>query len=800
MYQFLLKRISLLLAFIAFSAIAVADNSTSLQAIFVYTPTSGQVLLSGNTTNVSWANSTGTTTSYYIDYSTDNAATFTFIAYHSANTTVANFTWAIPYTPSTQCFIRIRKTNDFASNGISPMFTISTPPPSITLVNPSGSPTYTAGGLTNIIWGYYGFTQLDILFSSDGGTTWSMVAQGQFANTSYYTWTIPSITSNTCKIKIRNSADTTLYAQSPTNFSIIIPNITINVPNGGQSWSANSTRTIYWSSTILSGTNVNVEYSIDSGATWQGVAYGIYNLGSRTWVVPNTSSTKCFIKVTDAANPNTFDVSNAPFTITALPGTLSLYTFVSSTFAEAGTSQPILYTYNNVSSVNIEYSVDGGATWIYIIVNTPATGSYSWTIPYNVSTNCFIRISNAINASEYSQNINPFTIFVPSLTILTPNGSEVLQGYSNYTISWAGIPSQYYVLLQYQTAPNAAWQDIAITTSSGFNNVNTYVWSVPNISSSTCKVRILDTNNTTIVDESNATFTINQVAKQINLTMPYGGQTFATNTQVQIQWSLVAIDSLNLYFSSDGGTSWQLIATNVVSNSGSSGNSTLGYYNWITPNLFSNNCIIKIEDATDNAYHSQNTTPFILANPYINITNPNGEEVLTGGSTYYVQFYNSGTGNVNLFFSANAGLTWDTIATNQWQGTNGSTVNTYTWLVPNINSTQCLIKIQDLQGQVIDISDSTFTINSSITKTQNNFDDTQVLVYPNPAQDHISILCSNTYNSKISITDLLGNVVLQENLASNQQSYPITGITKGIYNLAITQNNQIVHLKKLIIQ
>ena len=144
-----------------------ADNNASSATIFVYTPSSGQVLLSGNTTDITWSNGNGASTSYYIDYSTDYAVSFTFVSYHTASTTVASFTWNIPYTPSTQCFVRIRKTNDLTANGISPVFTISSPPPSITLVNPLGGQNYNAGGLVNIIWGSDGFNQLDILFSSD---------------------------------------------------------------------------------------------------------------------------------------------------------------------------------------------------------------------------------------------------------------------------------------------------------------------------------------------------------------------------------------------------------------------------------------------------------------------------------------------------------------------------------------------------------------------------------------------------------------------------------------------------------
>lgn len=792
------------LLFVAFTSIifikANAENNIASAAIFVYTPTSGQVLLSGNTADITWSNGSGASTSYYIDYSTDYAVSFTFVSYHTANTTVASFTWNVPYTPSTQCFIRIRKTNDLTANGISPVFTISSPPPSITLVNPLGGQNYNAGGLVNIIWGSYGFNQLDILFSSDGGTTWSMVAQGQFTSASYYTWTVPSMVSSTCKIRIRSSSDTTLTAQSTSNFSIIIPNITVNVPNGGQNWAANTAHTIYWSSTTLSGTNVNVEYSIDSGATWQGVAYGIYNIGSRSWTVPNTPSTKCFVKVSDASNPNTFDISNATFTITALPGTISLYTFVNSVFVAAGSSQAIMYTSTNITNVNIEYSVDGGLTWMFIAINTPATGNYYWTIPYSVTSTGFIRVSNAANSSVFSQNINPFTIFVPSLYLLTPNGGETLQGSSNYTISWSGIPSQYYVLVQLQMAPNMPWQDIAYTTSSGFNNVNSYVWHVNNISSNTCKIRIIDASDSLIMDESDNTFTINQVATQIYLLLPYGGQTFATNTPIQIQWSVVDVDSLDIYFSSDGGLNWQLIADNMTSTAGINSIYSSGYFDWTTPDVLSNNCIIKIVDDADTSFQSQNSPSFSITNPYINITNPNGGESIYGGYAYDVQFYNSGTGNLNLYYSIDNGITWDTIVTNHWQGTNGLVVNTYVWMVPNVNSNQCLIKVENTQGQIVDISNAVFTINSAITNQSQIENNDDFTFYPNPSYESITIKSNFDVSGSVTLTDILGKIVLQQKIMSNNQTISTSEIENGIYYLALYANDSVIGCKKVIIK
>jgi len=47
-----------------------------------------------------------------------------------------------------------------------------------------------------------------------------------------------------------------------------------------------------------------------------------------------------------------------------------------------------------ISSVKIEYSSDGGATWNQITASTTNDGDYIWTIPNIPTTQCRIKITN----------------------------------------------------------------------------------------------------------------------------------------------------------------------------------------------------------------------------------------------------------------------------------------------------------------------------------------------------------------------------------------------------------------------
>lgn len=87
---------------------------------------------------------------------------------------------------------------------------------------------------------------------------------------------------------------------------------------------------------------------------------------------------------------------------------------------------------------------------------------------------------------------------------------------------------------------------------------------------------------------------------------------------------------------------------------------------------------------------------------------PNGGEVLTGGSLSPITWSSAGSiSDVLIEYSINNGSTWTPIDT-------VSNTGSYNWLVPAVNSNQCLVRISDASNSSIsDTSDAIFTINNS---------------------------------------------------------------------------------------
>lgn len=90
--------------------------------------------------------------------------------------------------------------------------------------------------------------------------------------------------------------------------------LTLLSPNGGENWKSGSTQTIWWTSNEVQ--SLRLEYSIDGGAIWQPIAQSLdATMSTFAWEIPNSPSANCLVRVIDAGDNNTRDVSDATFTI-----------------------------------------------------------------------------------------------------------------------------------------------------------------------------------------------------------------------------------------------------------------------------------------------------------------------------------------------------------------------------------------------------------------------------------------------------------------------------------------------------
>jgi len=125
----------------------------------------------------------------------------------------------------------------------------------------------------------------------------------------------------------RHTTDTSVegvYEPNDTWTYTALPRAILLSPNGGETVSAQSTRTITWKT--LEGAeidSVRIDYSTDDGQTWDEIGVSA-NTGSYDWATPPADSNQCLIRLTDAAHASLSDTSDRKFTIYPCPDELTV--------------------------------------------------------------------------------------------------------------------------------------------------------------------------------------------------------------------------------------------------------------------------------------------------------------------------------------------------------------------------------------------------------------------------------------------------------------------------------------------
>jgi hypothetical protein len=192
---------------------------------------------------------------------------------------------------------------------------------------------------------------------------------------------------------------------SPPSDSIIVIS-----PNGGEELWSDQTHNIQWNPFCLTD-SVKIEYSTNSGSTWESVVESTINAGFYSWEVPVLLSPNCRVKVSDAADGVPSDMSDGDFTICPGPTIVVTYPSGGETLIVDSTYDISWNTVCFDTNVAIEYSTNSGADWIVIVDDTTNIGSIAWTVPNTPSPNCRVKISDALDDDPFDVSDDDFIIY-----------------------------------------------------------------------------------------------------------------------------------------------------------------------------------------------------------------------------------------------------------------------------------------------------------------------------------------------------------------------------------------------------
>ncbi len=668
--------------------------------ITVTSPNGGEVFTALTTATITWTNLPSVTGLYTIFYSTNGGSGWTTIA---SNISGNAYVWNVPNVPSTNCLIRVRDSgNSCKIDESDAVFTIEPPLP--VLLSPNGGEELNAGCATNITWVpavFYSSVRVD--YSPDGGLTWINISSGA-SNTGTLSWTPPYVFSNNYLIKVANSSNVLIADISDAPFTVQNP-IEVTSPNGGEELIGCNSYNITWDKPGSCISRFRIEYSIDNGVTWVLLNTpnnsGSGNTQSYTWNIPNTiTTTEGLVRVLDYYNSSVLDVSDANFSIT--PSNYITVTSPNGGEVYQGLSTTTI-TWTNTPEAsgqyNIRYSVNGGTSWTTIATNVTGN-AYVWNIPNNPSANCRIRVQDNQATCSYDDSDADFEITPAIPLVLGPNGGESFYAGTNTTITWD--PATYYsnVRIDYSFDNGFTWNNIV---TSAINN-GSYTWSVPNVSSNLCLVRVSNTANLSINDESDNVFTIKAAVTVITPNGEDGITSWGGCTVTSITFDHTpAYNRWDILYSIDGGATW----ISIVNNWFQSANPAT--YNWNIPNLNSDDVLVRVRPNLNPSWGDDSDAPFAITKP-VTIIQPNFGGIMQVGSIYNITWSSDGISNIyDILFSDNGGATWSTVVLGYV-----TSDNTYAWTVPNAPSTNCLIHVRDnIDHCKDDISDIPFTISST---------------------------------------------------------------------------------------
>ncbi|MCP5045948.1 MAG: hypothetical protein GY940_02180 [bacterium] len=244
-----------------------------------------------------------------------------------------------------------------------------------------------------------------------------------------------------------------------------------------------------------------------------------------------------------------------------------------------GNSHTITWsTTGTVGSVKIEYSTNNGSSWTTATSSTNNDGSYGWTVPNAVSSQCLVRIKEASDSSPSDTSNSVFSIQAPqvtnpTITVTSPNGGESWDSGTSHQITWTTTGSVGNVKIEYSLDNGGSWTSITTSTP----NDGTSGWALPAANSSQCLVRVKEASDGSPSDTSNAVFSIsNPTPASISLgrtQLEFGGDTGSRATSSQtvlienngggtLNWSAVS-DRSWLSFSPASGTASGVLNVSV---------------------------------------------------------------------------------------------------------------------------------------------------------------------------------------------------------------------------------------------
>ena len=592
------------------ATITSANDFTIGNYLILNTPTTGANLLKGANFNITWQ--TNLTGNLKIELLRGTTVSLVAASVPAAG---GSFTWTIPITQPDGDDYRIRLT----SIGTTPEYTATSGNFNISgpfgqIISPNGGESFNRTRTYPITWrsNLGGNVTIDLIRA---GTIIQNLATN-IPNSGSFNWLIaPTVTpANNYRIRITFHANSSI-SESAANFEILgDPSITVQTPNGGETFFRTRNHSIIWTDNIPE--NVNIDL-FRAGNFLRSIATNVPSNGNFEWTVPGdvALANNYRVRIRSVADSLIRDLSDNDFTI-ANNDTIRVTAPNGGEAIVRGTTFTIRWQ-TNITSGNVIIELLQNNNFLGVInPSVPATqGSFDWIVSTTLGVGqegYRIRIRTADNrAVDVSDN--DFRLLSQQFALTNPlGGQELFLGFG-YDITWVtNLPGNVRIDL---FRGSVLLRNIA-------NNVsgNIFRWIVPTdlLPSSDYRIRVTNLTDETRFAENFGFFTL--IRPSITVITPNGGESWLSNNfRYNITWqdnlagNPVRIDLLK------GGVILQNITTSA----------TGGTFNWTLPDNLETGTDyrIRISAAGAPTFFDDSNADFRITRPEIRVIAPTAGDV-----------------------------------------------------------------------------------------------------------------------------------------------------------------------------
>ncbi|MBL7648900.1 MAG: right-handed parallel beta-helix repeat-containing protein [Candidatus Hydrogenedentes bacterium] len=488
------------------AAFTIAPPST----LTVTAPNGGESYEQGGVLPITWT-TTGSTGADVQILARSAGQTYT-VAASTAND--GSFNWTVPtaQAPGTDYIIEVRSLSlPSIGDTSNAAFTIASPP-SITVTAPNGGESYLQGGVLPIAWTTTGTTGADVqILARSAGQTYTVAAST--ANDGSFNWTVPTAQTPGTDyiIEVRSTSLPAIGDTSNAAFTILTAaTITVTNPNGGESYFQGGVLPIAWNYTGAVGGSVKI-LARGAGQTFT-VTPSTNNDNAFNWTIPSAqlAGADYTIEVSSVAFPAVLDSSNATFSITA-PASITVTTPNGGESYLQGAVLPITWNSTGPAGDSVKIVARSAGQTYTVTSSTNNDGSFNWTVPSAQfpGTDYRIEVSSVAIPTLYDSSDANFTIATPppmdSLTLLSPNGGEIIRRGTSHEIRWestGNVGTTIKIVIR-----RGAYSG---TLAGGTPNDGSYIWNIPATYGygPGWTIEVISAATPTLFDASNATFTI----------------------------------------------------------------------------------------------------------------------------------------------------------------------------------------------------------------------------------------------------------------------------------------------------